>query len=129
MNFKPPYDSKVKKESKLFYFFSIMAVVSPIAAYTVPWIPYDGGSYDIWFQRSGSLMVAFALFAEASAVRFESLLGNDGPFGNISLDKERTKYFNISDKFHRTSFYLIAIGTIIWGYGDMIVKCIIRLSE
>ena len=70
----------------------------------------------IWFQRSGSLVVLFAVLGEYYASKMASTLRPAGYVGITTMEKELTKTVNI---FHFIALFLAITGTFIWGYGDL----------
>lgn len=89
----------------------------PILALLIPWQP-AGETLSSWFQRSGSAMVVFALLAEAKAIDIYNTL-NPGGFVEKGFNEAKAAYANHPAKFSFSSFVLIALGTLIWGYGDI----------
>ncbi len=89
----------------------VLAIIAPIVS-----IVFDvNGENPDWFNRSGSLMVFFAGFL---AYR--------------SLSRHYQKFYNADERSHvlttsrnqklvdRATFAIAAIGTVIWGYGDLV---------
>jgi len=74
-----------------------------------------------WFQRSGSLMVLFAVtldFEQSKYIhREESISPRIGT--NILIGKELSNARRLIQHF---AVFLILIGTLIWGYGDLPFK-------
>ena len=114
------YEIALKKEFKYYCVFSVLAFLTPLAALFIPWIPKDETLFT-WFQRSGSAMVVFGLLAEARAVNCFFILNPSG-LGEVSLIEVREKYLKYPSALNIVSFVIIALGTLIWGYGDIWVK-------
>ena len=112
---------RLKKETGLFRLFSGLAVLSPLIALIVPWMPEEE-TLCSWFQRSGSIMVVFALLAETTALRFQKALFPKSAFSNKEVEAARKTYWKHPAIMNSSAFLLIAIGTFIWGYGDILVK-------
>lgn len=119
MNAKNKYIDLIKKESLWFSIFTAIAVMMPILSLIIPIKP-SSEELSSWFQRSGAAMVVCSLLAESKAISIYNLLN---PSGFVSLDyKEAERQFESRPiLFNRISFFIIAIGTLIWGYGDLMV--------
>lgn len=98
----------------------------------------------IWFSRSGSLLVIFAMFViwqdYQGSIRndlnilydgFEEYLEKNSDIQNEKQSKRISK--NIKNKFDEVDnltkkrfqnieFFIVALGTLIWGYGDLLNK-------
>jgi hypothetical protein len=112
------YLLQLKKESKIFYVFIAIAIVCPILSLVIPWRP-EGQSLAIWFQRSGAMVIVFALIAEARAINVYNIIN---PSGFVGVGhEEATEEFGKSKPavFNSISFLVIVAGTFIWGYGDL----------
>ncbi|MDC9724326.1 MAG: hypothetical protein PSN44_00185 [Gammaproteobacteria bacterium] len=115
------YIPLLRKESTYFYIFTALAVLVPFAAVFIPWMP-EHETIATWFQRSGSAIVVFALLAESRAINVYNILNPVG-FPETDFDNARKQYNKHPAMFQISSFILIAIGTLIWGYGDILFKC------
>lgn len=75
-----------------------------------------------WFQRSGSLMVLFAVLLELNSLKYHDVKGSKNTFVNgkpVAISEE----FPTFKKAMRVVGFLLAItGTFIWGYGDLPFK-------
>ena len=77
----------------------------------------------MWFGRSGSMMVLFAIMAEYSNYNVQLFINSAATNGAGSIGGgvgplTQTKFRqNLSRITHMTA----AIGTFIWGYGDLFV--------
>ena len=119
MNANELYKKPIKRDSLWFYFFTVIALVTPIVAYFCPLRP-PSESLTVWFQRSGAAMVVFALVAESKAISIYNILNPSG-FVTVGFDEVEKEFKNRPALFNKISFLIIAIGTLIWGYGDLIV--------
>ena len=99
-----------------------MGILAPILACTRSWLP-EGEKFPIWFQRSGSILVIFAIMSEFILL---SLYSTIYPGDNTWTDENHQVIVNkYKTKYNLLSFFssaLAIIGTIIWGYGDIIIK-------
>jgi hypothetical protein len=116
------YIEALTKEVNYFTIFSVFALLTPFLSCFLAffWLPTDD-SIGTWFQRSGSIMAVFGLLAEARAVNCFFILNPSG-FGSTSLDEAIEKYDKYPKTLNLVSFFIIAIGTFIWGYGDIPFK-------
>lgn len=74
-------------------------------------------TYASWFQRSGALMVFFAVWAE---FRLQSISGVVDPNGYVPAQfRAFEPYKWWWSKFRIAGLVLALIGTFIWGYGDL----------
>jgi hypothetical protein len=114
------YEIALKKEFKYYAIFSALALITPLIALFIPYMP-ENETLFTWFQRSGSAIVVFGLLAEARAVNCFFILNPVG-FGDIRINEARAKYLKYPAALNISSFSIIALGTVIWGYGDILVK-------
>lgn len=73
-----------------------------------------------WFQRSGSIIVVLAILAEIKIKNIERTVFSPNPWGvycEIYIEK---KFSSLCKTFGRLTWLAAAIGTVIWGYGDVI---------
>lgn len=75
----------------------------------------------IWFQRSGSVVVLSSLFVDFFISREKTRMSNQFP------NKWQGDFFEVFEKYlpifkilHIISIIFAVVGTIIWGYGDLI---------
>ncbi|RTE67731.1 hypothetical protein EH243_01925 [Amphritea opalescens] len=114
------YAAALKKEIKYYAIFSVLAFISPLVALFIPYMP-ENESIFTWFQRSGSAMVVFGLLAEAKAINCFFIL-NPAGFAETGINEARAKYLKYPANLNIFSFLIIALGTLIWGYGDIWIK-------
>ena len=120
MNADELYKKPIERNSRRFYIFTALSILTPIATYFIPLRPPDE-SLASWFQRSGAVMVVFALVAESNAISIFNILNPSG-FVSEGFDEAEKQFKNRPVNFSKISFFIIAIGTLIWGYGDLLVK-------
>lgn len=100
---------------------SLLIFVIPICAGVFP--PFIGtDTQELWFQRSGSLMVITGVFIEYKLLSIDGHLRITGtvwdlPF--ITPDLYKKMYKIISS----TAAFAVFGGTLIWGYGDILFSC------
>ncbi|MBQ0761395.1 MAG: hypothetical protein KBT78_01015 [Marinobacter psychrophilus] len=97
----------------------LIAALIPFLA-TVEALRPEAEDTALWFQRSGSLTVLFAVLSE---FRLQTVDEHINPRGIWDSFQE-----NMKQKYSRKHFLLSAIsvllaiiGTIIWGYGDLFI--------
>jgi hypothetical protein len=114
------YEVALKKEFKYYFIFFILALLTPLAVFFIPYIP-ENETLFTWFQRSGSATVVFGLLAEARAVNCFFILNPSG-FAEEGINEARARYLKYPAVLNISSFVIIALGTLVWGYGDIWVK-------
>lgn len=102
-----------KKKLTFIYAFLILSILIISVSFGGLFKP-DGEATAIWFQRSGSIAVVLALFAEVGVVSFS--------MKQYSLVEEMVvaKYSKWVEWADDLSKGIIMTGTIVWGYGDLI---------
>lgn len=119
MSIKSAYEKEFSRERVRFFIFAIAAICAPIAALVIPLRP-EGITLDNWFSRSGAAMVVLALLAEANAFKIFNIFNPSGMV-SIGFNEFHQKYWTWPARLNKAAFILIAIGTLIWGYGDLLV--------
>lgn len=96
----------------------VLAIASPVLSLT-GWLMPAADLPHVWFQRSGAVTTIFSLFAGAGTA---SVLGGLIPRGMTDLKLEAARsIFEIKFRtIERIAFWLTIVGTVIWGYGDLI---------
>jgi hypothetical protein len=97
----------------------VVGVMLPILTIVLPWRP-EGEPVESWFQRSGSVMVIVAVWAE---VKLSGIYSALNPTGWITEDGDVLR--NEYGSYYKWIVGLVAVvavvGTLIWGYGDLII--------
>jgi hypothetical protein len=114
------YENVILKERKLFFIFTALSILMPMISLTGLLKP-SSEALGFWFQRSGATTVVFAVFAELKAT---NMLSSFKPAGmvNRSFHSTRDKYIKQVKIYNYIALFLIVFGTVIWGYGDLILK-------
>lgn len=114
-----PEESKTRRDLKIIGCLVLVAVLIPICALLVPLRP-PSESLGSWFQRSGSVMTVLCL---ALDVKIFSIHGRLFPSGYVSLGfgAFKEKYLPVYNALSVVLLILTAVGTVIWGYGDLLV--------
>lgn len=97
----------------------VIAIAVPCLSAFVPVLKPNSEHTNLWFQRSGSLMTVIAVFANVKAASLLELI-RGGTFGE-SWNMHH-KYITLQKVANWTSVLLVCVGTIIWGYGDLLIK-------
>lgn len=97
-------------------FLGIAVLFPLVLSFLVP--PGEGEGE--WFQRSGSIMVVFALLAElrVNALHRMSDAGKM-PFLHVHIYMQR-KFQGWATSASYLTLLIVVAGTVIWGYGDLI---------
>ncbi|MBY6213267.1 hypothetical protein KUV95_17095 [Microbulbifer agarilyticus] len=101
----------------------ILAILVPIAAWHG--ILQYGNDLPLWFQRSGSITVLFAVWVEFKLFSLSGLTNPISPNGQTFSDlKNRdvltSKYGKRISHLKYVAAILAISGTAIWGYGDIL---------
>jgi hypothetical protein len=114
--------NRIRKELLHCILFIAIAILIPFVSLYWDCRPQNE-SIGTWFQRSGSFMVLLAVLVE---YKLFSINGDVNPNGVISVEQGE-----LSEKFgrwHKVSTYLAVLlailGTLIWGYGDLLYTLI-----
>jgi len=109
-------EADIKKQLKSCVPLLLLALTVPIAAYNEMLLP-NGEPSDIWFQRSGSIMVLFAVWMEYNLMKVNDHINPSG----ITISEQTALSKKYKSVFGATQ-YLVALfaisGTVVWGYGD-----------
>lgn len=76
---------------------------------------------EVWFQRSGALLVAFGAIVEFMLLSINGAVNPSGSSGEQHLEMAR-KYQLKYRIMSYVAFVVIFVGTVIWGYGDLLYK-------
>lgn len=114
-----PEEPKTRSDLKIFALLALVAVAIPIFALLVPTRPAEE-PLGVWFQRSGSVMTVLCLVLD---LKVFSIHGKLFPSGLVSVgfDEFKAKYLPIYHGLTILLLFLTAVGTVIWGYGDLLV--------
>ncbi len=115
--------SNSNKMKRNIWFSLIVITISlliPILAWNSVLKP-ESEFVNIWFQRSGSLMTIFALIADVLIVNIHQLLYPSG-YVDVDFDEFKKKYYPVYIVLTVIAVALTISGTLVWGYGDLIVN-------
>lgn len=103
------------------YFFDfsliVFATLPVIISFILDINDYKDGCY--WFQRSGSLMVFFAVLLELNALKFNEVKSSSNVFINSKPAPQISELPSFKKTTQKVGLFLAFIGTFIWGYGDI----------
>ncbi len=111
------------KDITRFTIYEIGCIILAVSIGIVSYIYAIRINEPLWFSRSGSMIVLFSIMAEYSNYNVQQFINSaatrgagaiGGGVGPLSQPKIRK---NLSRLTHITA----AIGTFIWGYGDLII--------
>jgi hypothetical protein len=97
--------------------FCILALLVPCALLGVPGLRPGSQTFATWLGRSGSVMSVFALIAQQKISFFEQSIRGTTFAESWALHR---KYAIRVALVNSLSLTLAVIGTIIWGYGDLL---------
>ena len=108
------------KEYWIDILFTLLAVVPVIYSFYIDINTVQNEYY--WFQRSGSIMVLFAVALDFEQSKYtktqsSSSLMVEGKPAIVGQVLSTTRIY-----IQRFSIVLIVLGTAIWGYGDLLFK-------
>ncbi|CAH8239249.1 hypothetical protein [Vibrio aestuarianus] len=114
---------KVKRELLTSAPILLLAFIFPILAWFGVFQLEDNSA--IWFQRSGSVTVLFAVWVEFKLFKLAGLTNPISENGKTYDDMRKSDYLQThNSKKIQIIKYLAAVlaisGTVIWGYGDLI---------
>lgn len=103
---------KVKKW-EIFLLTCMVAI--PVYSFYYSFLTSNGA----WFSRSGSLMVLIGAFVEYSHMNYKQYL-RERRDHTYKPRQEYVSELNKRKKFDIVILMLLAAGTLIWGYGDLL---------
>lgn len=112
-------EPKTRSDLKIFALLALVALAIPIIALLVPIRPAEE-PLGVWFQRSGSLMTVLCLVLDLKVFSIHGRLFPSG-FVSVGFDEFKEKYLPIYKGLTILLLFLTAVGTVIWGYGDLLV--------
>jgi hypothetical protein len=112
----PDHEKRIKAAILQVLILSLCAVVPPILSLTGIFRPEDE-PLGQWFQRSGAVMAALAVFAQFKVSGIAIMIAG-GTFAETW--EAYHKYNRLQALAAWLSLILIVIGTLIWAYGDLL---------
>jgi hypothetical protein len=116
---------RIKNNIHLYILLVVICFSLPVIAF---YFNFTMDSLHTWVQRSGSIITIVGIYLEVRAIRFITQI-NCTP--NLNCFDYSPKYS--SEKLIKKVFlfqyfthFLIAFGTVVWGYGDLILLWILE---
>jgi hypothetical protein len=110
---------QIDKGLRLFYFLMALSFFGPLLS--LPLRP-STESFETWAQRAGAIMVVIALLAEIKINALSRLaIKHDHTFLYCHIFL-KNKYEKRLDICNYLTFIFISAGTVVWGYGDVLLK-------
>ena len=114
-NTECPYEVGILKHRRKYFLYVITALLIPIAACLLVGVMEKPS---MWISRSGALMACAAFLAHLEV---------GGMRGSLSVSMAgstyyatRTKYFSQIGICDRVAIATVIIGTVVWGFGDLL---------
>ena len=120
MSVKCSYEQRFLKERRLFIIFAVISIIAPLLS-LFDFLRPVSETFATWFQRSGSIMVVLAFISEMRSYQMFDVFKPAG-FVSTTYAETEKKYSSQVTVCNIIAFILIAIGTLIWGYGDIPFK-------
>jgi len=98
---------------------ALMTLIAPVfvVGYFSLLIPECEKS-EIWFQRSGSILVALGAIIEFNLLSINGDVNPSGLSGSTHIEMSE-KYQKLHKVLTISAFIVIFLGTVVWGYGDL----------
>ncbi len=120
MAIKEPTDQDLQQSLTLSWSILGVALVVPLLAMVLPFPQIGVLDRPSWVARSGAVTTVFAILAEVILIRARLSI-TPGGLGWIGLKEQRDEFI---PKFHTPELLILIltiVGTLIWGYGDLIL--------
>jgi hypothetical protein len=112
----PAYETRVRRAFLWAFMLCLCAVIPPLLSLAGMFRP-PAEPPGQWFERSGAVMTVFAVFAQFKANSIATMIAG-GTFGE-SWEAYR-KYKGTLAWVAGLSLVLVVLGTVVWGYGDLL---------
>jgi len=113
------HEKTIQSHYNYFLIFAGLSIVIPSISFLCAYIYFYEDQASL-FQRSGFIMVIMAAASETNAFRMNELL-SPRELVFVDIQKFQKKYILTAKRSKTIATILIAVGTIIWGYGDLIL--------
>jgi hypothetical protein len=112
----PDHEQRIKHAFLQVLILCLCAVVPPLFSLADIFAPEDE-PLGQWFQRSGAVMTAFAVFAHFKAGGIATMIA-----GSTFAEswEAHHRYNRLQTLAAWLSLVLVVIGTLIWAYGDLL---------
>ena len=113
----PEHEHRIRWAFLWAFAFCLFSVIPPLLSLEGSFKPQAEPAGQ-WFQRSGAVMTAFAVFAQFKAGSIATMIAG-GTFAESWEAYHKYKLYQILVAI--LSLSLIIVGTLIWGYGDLLL--------
>jgi hypothetical protein len=110
------YEPLVIRARNGFIAYALIAILVPLAAAV---LCYGLGKPSTWIARGGAIMAGVAFLADLKARDMADVFKPSG-FVSDTFNATRSKYFLQVSICQKLGIALILIGTIVWGFGDVL---------
>ena len=111
--------SQINKDLMLWVILISLSLAAPFIAY---FLKPSTESIGVWFQRSGAITVVLSLLAEIKYNSIERLaIAKDHTFLYCNMYLKEV-YATKVRLINYSTYIVVVIGTIIWGYGDLLIS-------
>jgi hypothetical protein len=111
------YEKRVRRALLQALILCLCALLPPLFSLTGIFRPEDE-PLGQWFQRSGAVMIAFAVLAQFKAAGIATTMIAGGTFAETWEAYHKYGRFQVLAAW--LSLVLVVIGTLIWAYGDLL---------
>jgi len=125
MAVKQPTDQDLQQSLWLSWVILLLAIVLPILALAISFPRIPGLDRAGWFSRSGAVTTIFAILAEVILIRAKLSISPPG-WGWDGLQEQRDKFIPKFSYPELLILTLTVVGTLIWGYGDLLFTGLTR---
>ncbi|MBH0074018.1 hypothetical protein I6F48_00370 [Pseudoalteromonas sp. SWYJ118] len=113
-------------DNQINFFISLVIIcfLLPVGAF---YFNFTSDLLHTWVQRSGSIITIVGIYLEVRAIQFITQINCTPNLNCIDYSPKYSseKLINKVFLFQYTTHFLIAFGTIVWGYGDLILLWIL----
>lgn len=110
------YEPLVVRARISFIAYAVIAVLVPIVAAA---LCYGLGKPSTWIARGGAIMAGVAVLADLKARDMADVFKPSG-FVSETFNATRSKYILQVSICQKLGIALILIGTVVWGFGDLL---------
>ena len=97
--------------------FCALSLLVPLTRLTISALRPVSQPFPTWFGRSGSIMCVFALIAQYKIGLFEQGIRGTAFAESWAIHRRYAKRIAL---VNRASLALAILGTLVWGYGDLL---------
>lgn len=114
------HENRIRQARFQLITFLVLAMIASIVPLLGAFKP-AGETLGVWWQRGGAPTVVFAFLAQNKAQYLGSLL-TPGSFTSNEMESLRSKYRSIHQICTAAATTLTISGTVVWGYGDLLLN-------